>query len=75
MPTNQEESWDKVVSPEPGIQDKPHRSVAETAAQWTESIPATEAKAADQFRFRILSGRRSIFNTRNGAADFGKWGL
>ena len=55
MPTNQEESWDKVVSPELGIQNKPQGTVAsETAAQSWESIPVTEAKAADQFRFRIL---------------------
>ena len=53
--TNQEESWDKVVSPELGIRNKPQGSVAsETAAHSRESIPATEAKAADQFRFRIL---------------------
>jgi CheY-like chemotaxis protein len=55
LPTNQEESWDKVVSPELGIQNKPQGTVAsETAAQSWESIPVTEAKAADQFRFRIL---------------------
>ena len=55
LPSNQEESWDKVVSPELGIQTKPQGTVAsETAAQSRESIPATEAKAADQFCFRIL---------------------
>jgi len=55
LPTNQEESWDKVVSPELGIQNKPQGTVAsETAAHSRENIPATEAKAADQFRFRIL---------------------
>ena len=57
LPTNQEESWDKVVSPELGIQNKPQGQgtvASETVAQSRESIPATEAKAADQFRFRIL---------------------
>ena len=55
MPTSQEEHWDKVVSPELGIQNKPQCSVAaETAAYSTKSIPAIEAKAAAQFRFRIL---------------------
>jgi CheY-like chemotaxis protein len=55
LPANQEKSWDKVVSPELGIQNKPQGTVAaETAAHSRESIPATGAKAADQFRFRIL---------------------
>ena len=55
LPTSQEEHWDKVVSPELGIQNKPQCSVAaETAAYSTKSIPAIEAKAAAQFRFRIL---------------------
>src|ERR1035437_1641721 len=55
MPTRQEEHWYKTVSPELGIQNKPQGTVAsETAAHSRENIPATEAKAADQFRFRIL---------------------
>ena len=54
MPTNPAEHWDKVVSADLGIQNKPQRTIAETAAHWTESIPAIEAQAADQFRFRIL---------------------
>src|ERR1035438_4133559 len=76
MPTRQEEHWYKTVSSELGIQNKPQGTVAsETAAHSRENIPATEAKAADQFRFRILRCRRSIFNTRNRTADFGKWRL
>jgi CheY-like chemotaxis protein len=54
LPTNPAEHWDKVVSADLGIQNKPQRTIAETAAHWTESIPAIEAQAADQFRFRIL---------------------
>ncbi|MGA2458283.1 MAG: response regulator [Terriglobales bacterium] len=54
MPSSQEEHWDKAASPELGIQNKPQRPVAETPAHSTESIPAIEAKAASQFRFRIL---------------------
>jgi CheY-like chemotaxis protein len=54
MPTNEEERGDKTVAPELGIQDKPQRTITETAAHWTESIPAIETQAADQFRFRIL---------------------
>ena len=53
MLTSQEHR-NKTVSPELGIQDRLQRSIAETAAHWTESIPAIEAQAADQFRFRIL---------------------
>jgi len=54
LPTNPAEHWDKVVSADLGIQNKPQRTIAETAAHWTESIPAIGAQAADQFRFRIL---------------------
>ncbi len=75
LPTSPEEHWDKAVSADLGIQNKPQRPVAETAAQWTESIPAIEAQAAAQFRFRILRCRRSISDTRNRTADVGKWGL
>jgi CheY-like chemotaxis protein len=50
-----QEHWDKTVSPEVDIQNKPQGTVAdETAAHSNESIPALEAKAAAQFRFRIL---------------------
>ena len=55
MPTSSEEHWDKAVSSELGIQDKPQRTVAtEAAAHSTEGIPVIEAQAAAQFRFRIL---------------------
>ena len=55
MPTHQGEQSEKAVSPELGIQDKPQPTgVTETAAPSTESIPAPEAQAAAQFRFRIL---------------------
>jgi CheY-like chemotaxis protein len=55
MPTRQEEHGDKTVSPELNIQNEPQRTVtAETAAHSTEGIPAIEATAAAQFRFRIL---------------------
>jgi len=54
LPTNPAEHWEKAVSADLGIQNKPQRTIAETAAHWTESIPAIEAQAADQFRFRIL---------------------
>jgi hypothetical protein len=56
MRTRQEEHGDKTVSPELNIQNEPQRTVtAETAAHSTEGIPAMEATAADQFRFRILA--------------------
>jgi CheY-like chemotaxis protein len=55
MPTSQEEDSDKSVSPELGTHNKPQGTVTvETAAHSNESIPALEAKAAAQFRFRIL---------------------
>jgi PleD family two-component response regulator len=55
LPTSSEEHWDKAVSSELGIQDKPQRTVAtEAAAHSTEGIPVIEAQAAAQFRFRIL---------------------
>ena len=54
MVTSQEH-WDKTVSPEVDIQNNLQVTVAsETAVHSRETIPATEAKAADQFRFRIL---------------------
>ena len=55
MSTGQEEHWDKTVSSELGIQNKPQSTVAaETAAHSNESISAIETTAAAQFRFRIL---------------------
>jgi len=55
VPTSREEHWDKAVSPDVDVQNKSQRTLAaETAAHSTESIPAIEAKAAAQFRFRIL---------------------
>ena len=55
MPTSREEHRVKAVSPDLDIQKKSQRTLAaETAARSTESIPAIEAKAAAQFRFRIL---------------------
>ncbi|HEX9111714.1 MAG TPA: response regulator [Terriglobales bacterium] len=56
MPTGQEENnKDKTVSPELNIQKMPQGTVAAgEAARSNESIPAAEAKAAAQFRFRIL---------------------
>src|SRR5271157_4679168 len=50
-----QEHWDKTVSPEVDIQNKPQVTVvAEKAASSYESTLVTEAKAAAQFRFRIL---------------------
>src|SRR5208282_1134430 len=54
MPTGQEEHWNKAVSPELGTQEAPLRPVAEKPSYSTESVPDIEAKAASQFRFRIL---------------------
>ena len=54
MPTSQDDHRDKADSPELGIQNEPLRPVAETPSYSTESVPAIEAKAASQFRFRIL---------------------
>jgi CheY-like chemotaxis protein len=55
MLPSQKEPRGKSVSPELVIQEMPERTVAvEKAARSTESIPATEAKAVAQFRYRIL---------------------
>ena len=55
MPTSEEEHSNKTASPELDIQNWPQRTVAaDTAAPSTEGIPAIEATAAAQFRFRIL---------------------
>lgn len=55
MPTSQEEHWDRTVPLESEIQNEPQRTVAaETVARSTEGIPAMEATAAAQFRFRVL---------------------
>ena len=55
MPTSQEGHWDRTVPLESEIENEPQRTVAtETAARSTEGIPAMEATAAAQFRFRIL---------------------
>jgi len=55
LPTSEEEHWNKTVSPELDIQNKQQRTVAaESAAHSDESIPTIEARAASQFRFRIL---------------------
>lgn len=55
MLINQDEHWDKVVSSELGTQNKRPLTVApETAGRSPEGIPAAEAQAAGQFRFRIL---------------------
>jgi CheY-like chemotaxis protein len=55
MRTSQEEHWDRTVPLELEILNEPHRTVvADTTAHPTENIPAMEATAAAQFRFRIL---------------------
>jgi PAS domain S-box-containing protein len=55
MLPSQKEPWGKSVSPELDIQKMPQPTVAaEKASRSNESIPATDAKAAVQFRFRIL---------------------
>src|ERR1017187_5282117 len=55
LPTNPEENWDKAVSSELAIPDRPQRTIAETAeAHWTTSTPGRDPQAAAQFRFRIL---------------------
>jgi CheY-like chemotaxis protein len=54
LPTCQEEHGDKIGSPELNEKMQQGNVVADEAAHSTESIPATEAKAAAQFRFRIL---------------------
>ena len=55
LPTNPEEHWDKAVSSELAIPDRPQRTIAETAAaHWTTSTPGRDPQAAAQFRFRIL---------------------
>jgi CheY-like chemotaxis protein len=54
MPTGYEANRDKTVSPQ-DVQNNPQRTVmAETAAHSTDSVPAIEARAVAQFRFRIL---------------------
>jgi CheY-like chemotaxis protein len=55
MSASQEEYWEKTAPRELEIQDKPSPTVAaDTATYSTERIPATEATAGAQFRFRIL---------------------
>ena len=54
MPTSQEGHWDRTVPLESEIQNELQRTVAAAAARPTEGIPAMEATAAAQFRFRIL---------------------
>src|ERR1035441_6346778 len=55
LPTNPEEHWDKAVSSELAIPDRPQRTIAETAAaHWTTSTPGRDPQAAAQFRFRTL---------------------
>ena len=55
MPTSQEEHRDRTVPLESEVQNEPQRTVAaDTAVRSTEGVPAMEATAATQFRFRIL---------------------
>ena len=55
MPFRQDEHWDRTVPLESEIRNEPERTVAaDSAAHSNEGIPAMEATAAAQFRFRIL---------------------
>jgi CheY-like chemotaxis protein len=55
LPINQDEHWNEIASSELNTQNKRPLTVAiETTAHSAESIPATEAQAAGQFRFRIF---------------------
>jgi CheY-like chemotaxis protein len=55
LPTNKDERRDSTFSADLGVESKPQLTVvAETTAHSTESIPAGEAKAPAQFRFRLL---------------------
>ena len=76
MLPSQKEPRDKSVSPELDIQEMPERTVAiEKAARSTESIPATEAKAVAQFRYRILVVDDEASIRETAGANFGKPGL
>jgi len=55
VPIRQDEHWDRTVPLESEIRNEPERTVAaDTAAHSNEGIPAMEATATAQFRFRIL---------------------